>query len=237
MNVSFLYGDQTIRFELIYSRRKTLGIQIEPPDKVIVKSPFGLSTDQVCAIVQKRAAWIIKKLASFRAMNIQPVQRSLINGELYLYLGKEYPLQIIIDKSVAKPSVDLFQDRLVVITPTIEKTMLQKALIAWYKVAAATLIEERIRVYAHCFSLSPVEVKVKEQKRRWGSCTAQNHLLFNWRIVMAPLAVLDYVVVHEMSHLVHKNHGKDYWNLVASILPDFKKRKEWLKYNALRMEI
>lgn len=93
------------------------------------------------------------------------------------------------------------------------------------KIKAQEVVRERVQYYQRFFSKTPKAIKIKEQKKRWGSCTYQNELLFNWRIIMARSDALDYIVVHEMCHRVHKDHSKNYWNPVASVLPDYEKGK------------
>lgn len=83
----------------------------------------------------------------------------------------------------------------------------------------------------------PKSIRVKEQKKRWGSCNDQGDLMFNWRISMGPSDVLAYIVVHEMCHLIHFNHSRDFWNLLESIMPDYRDKKEWLKINGIRMDL
>jgi len=94
-----------------------------------------------------------------------------------------------------------------------------------------------LKYYQHYFNEKSLNIKVKEQKKRWASCTAKNELLFNWRCAMAPSHVLDYIVVHEMCHMIHKNHSQAFWNKVEAVLPDFKRRKEWLKNYGVKMDL
>nr|WP_207789036.1 M48 family metallopeptidase [Neobacillus terrae] len=98
-------------------------------------------------------------------------------------------------------------------------------------------VTERINYYQHYFKKKPSSIKVKEQQKRWASCTSKDELLFNWRCVMAPSPVLDYIVVHEMCHMLFKNHSQNFWDLLASVLCDYERRKEWLRNFGVRMDI
>jgi len=99
-------------------------------------------------------------------------------------------------------------------------------------------INEKIYAYYEGYFKDEVkDVKVKEQKKRWASCTVNNELLFNWRCVMPPSHVLDYIVVHEMCHMEYKNHSKDFWHRVCSVIPDYDARKQWLRNNGIRMDM
>eukprot|EP00831_Metopus_contortus_P005866 TRINITY_DN12210_c0_g1_i4.p3 TRINITY_DN12210_c0_g1~~TRINITY_DN12210_c0_g1_i4.p3 ORF type:complete len:123 (+),score=27.65 TRINITY_DN12210_c0_g1_i4:169-537(+) len=94
-----------------------------------------------------------------------------------------------------------------------------------------------VKYYQKFFAKEPTDIRIKEQKKRWGSCTSKNELLFNWRCIMAKSNALDYIVVHEMCHMYHKDHSKEFWELVASVLPDFEVRKEWLRNYGVRMDL
>jgi predicted metal-dependent hydrolase len=107
----------------------------------------------------------------------------------------------------------------------------------WYRKKAREQINERIKYYQPKVGVQPARITVKEQKKRWGSCSSRGNLNFNWRAVMAPSPVLDYIIVHELCHLKHHNHSREFWNLLASILPDYKNRREWLKKNGVRLNL
>jgi predicted metal-dependent hydrolase len=114
---------------------------------------------------------------------------------------------------------------------------MRRAMEKWYRKKADRIINDRVGVYIDKIGKEPKIVKVKEQKRRWGSCTSKGNLYFNWRCIMAPPPIIDYIVIHEMSHLVHPNHSKRFWQKVESILPDYKKRRKWLRDNGLRLDL
>lgn len=107
----------------------------------------------------------------------------------------------------------------------------------WYRDKAKEVISARIKYYQKFFSIAPADIKIREQKKRWGSCTSKNELLFNWRSIMAKSHALDYIIVHEMCHMYYKNHSKDFWKLVSSVLPDYQIRKEWLRNYGVRMDL
>ena len=235
MKLSFEHNTKTISFELIYRKRKTLEIRVGPPDKVTVISPFGISRKKVLQHVNKKSGWIAKKLYHFEQMKVVYKKKEFVNGESFLYLGRDYYLEIVDNKELKNPQVNLFDGKIVIETPSRDEQKLFLAMKRWYYKMANEKISQLVDYYAGKFPLKPLEVKVKEQKRRWGSCTYKNKLLFNWRCIMAPVPVVGYIVVHEMCHMLEKNHSKKFWNLVWSVLPDYKERKEWLKNNGVRM--
>lgn len=231
------FGTRTIPFEVIYRKRKTLEIGVEPPDRVTVVAPADTPKDVILQKVRSRAAWIVQKLFLFQRMEVQPIKREYVNGESFLYLGRNYSLQLIVDPNIKKPEVKLYQGKFYVTTPDRNEQRIRRAMEQWYRRKTLEKVMERISYYQRYFDRKPAAVRVKEQQKRWASCTARNELLFNWRCVMAPSPVLDYIVVHEMCHMYHKNHSRDFWELLASILPDYEDRKEWLKNYGVRMDM
>lgn len=236
MQMSFIYQDQTVEFIVEYRQRKTMAIQVEAPDKVIVLAPVGTTKKLILEKVKGNAPWIAKKLESLRNQPV-PATRQFTDGELFLYLGASYPLQVQVDELLKKPAVYLDSDGIRVITPTRDEIHIRNALEQWYRQKCLERVNERIEYYQQLIKRFPNRVVVKEQKRRWGSCSSKGNLNFNWRDILAPSPVLDYIVVHEICHLVHLNHSKEFWRLVESILPDYRERKGWLKKNGASLNI
>jgi hypothetical protein len=237
MSLSIKYENQIIQFSVEYRRRKTLEIQILPPDKVLVICPKGLSENRVKEVVRLKAKWIISKIKELRDIEFRPIDSELKGGESFMYLGNNYTLQINIKKNLKKPKVDLTEGKIHITAPVKDDKLIRDALKGWYRKKADELIKNRVEYYKPIIDREPKLVKVKEQKKRWGSCTSEGNIYFNWRIIMAPIDVIDYVVVHELCHLIHMNHSKYFWKLVESILPDYKERKSWLKKYGIGLNI
>ncbi|MCL4384956.1 MAG: M48 family metallopeptidase [Actinobacteria bacterium] len=238
MKLTTKCGDRIIEFEVKYKNRKTLAIQIEPLEKISVFSPRGLSEETIIEKVKSKSRWIIKKLLDFQETGYNHFNKNFADGEMFMYLGRDYSLHIQLNKNFKRPEVMLNDGKLSIITPSKEKLVLKKALGKWYRKEAEKIILKRIELIKPKFNnIELGQIKIKEQKKRWGSCTFKGNLLFNWRIVMAPYCVIDYIIVHELSHLVHKNHSKKFWDMVESILPDYKERKKWLRNYGIRMDL
>lgn len=237
MKLSFLYDTKNIEFDLEYRRRKTLQITVAAPDKVKIAAPLGMKQEEVIELVKSKADWIVHKLFVLSSSEYRPIKREFVNGESFMYLGRNYSLQIIDDNNVKKPQVKLCNEKLYITTPSKDGNIIKKALEEWYRERTFEKAQERIMYYQKYFNKKPTGIKVKEQKKRWASCTGKDEILFNWRCSMAIDDAFDYIVVHEMCHLYHKNHSKDFWNLVASIMPDFKQRREWLKKYGIMMDL
>jgi hypothetical protein len=237
MKLSTKYGNKTIEFEVEYRNRKTLAIQVEPIDKILVLSPKGLPEDIIKEKVKSKSKWIIRKLLDFKDMGYLPFNREFVNGEAFIYLGRNYSLQIVLDKNLKNPKVELSNGKFAISTPVKDQVLLKKAMEKWYRREAKKIILKRTEFYKPKFSIEPRGIKIKEQKKRWGSCTSKGDLLFNWKAIMAPSTVIDYIIVHELSHLIHKNHSQKFWSQIESLIPDYKIRKKWLKEYGIRLDL
>lgn len=237
MKLSYEYETGIIEFDVVFSNRRTMAIQIEPPDKIKVLSPKGAKKDEILKAVKGKSKWIVQKLFQLDEMEALKKTRKMVNGENLLYMGVDYHLEIIVDKIYKKPELELFRDVLYVYINIDDKDKIRLALKNWYKEKSLEKVRERVTYYQKYFELVPNKIMVKEQKRRWGSCTSARNLYFNWKIIMAPSHLLDYLVVHEMCHMVHMNHSAEYWNLVRSILPDYKERRDLLKNQGVKYDL
>lgn len=237
MQLSIRYGTKIIEFDVEYRDRKTMEISVEAPDKVYVVAPLGTSEQVIENKVKSKAAWIVQKLYTFRDMEYRRIPREYVNGESFMYLGRNYSLQIQIDENIRKPEVQLYRGKFYVTASCKNEDLIKQAMEQWYREKTWEKVLERIQYYQRFFKKKPTYVRVKEQQKRWASCTSNDELLFNWRCVMAPSPVLDYIVVHEMCHMYYKNHSQEFWDMLASIMPDYERRKEWLKKYGIRMDL
>ena len=237
MRLEFQYGNKNIEYEVVFRKRKTMEIRIEPPDIVKVINPLGVSQEKIMEVIEERGKWIIEKIYHFEQINYRRIKREFVSGESLMYLGKDYSLDVEIDRDIKTPEVKLYRGRFIIRAGNNDKKIIRDSMEKWYRKKAEEVIKEKIKYYQRFFSSTPKEVKIKEQKKRWGSCTHDNKLLFNWRIVMAKSDVLNYIVVHEMCHMCHKDHSKNFWNLVSSILPHYEKSKEWLNNYGFKMDL
>lgn len=236
--LSISYGDSSITFQPIYSsRRKTVEIAVEAPGNVIVSAPDGRTDEELIAVVSRKAEWITKQLYLMKAIRFQPVVRELVNGESLLYLGRNYRLDLRLDESLKQPSIILDHGIFKIRTPSLVHEYLKPKLISWYRKKAMAKILARIEYYAPKLGVKEPEVRIKDQKKRWGSCTSSGILIFNWRCVLAPSPVLDYIVVHELCHLLENSHSKRFWSLLKAILPEYEMRKQWLMENGVKLDL
>jgi len=212
--------------------RKTASISVKD-NSVIVVVPHSLSNEQIERVVRRKARWIRKKLKYNLEVRKTYRPKEYVSGESFSYLGKNYRLKVVDGKP---EKVSLKNGRLYVHAPQslsgeVKDKLIVSQLAEWYHEHALIALKEKAKRFAAQIVVEPKSVGIKSYKSRWGSCNSKGEVYFNWRIIMAPQRIIDYVVAHELCHLIHHNHSKDYWKLVESLIPDYKESKEWLKVN------
>jgi predicted metal-dependent hydrolase len=210
--------------QLIRSKRKTIAIIVQRDGKVIVRAPLNASERQIRQFVELKIGWILEKKAQAQEQPLQTA-RQFTAGERFPYLGQEYALSV-----VSGPRAGLRFEGGFSLN---QNSQAEAALLfeRWYKAAARKVLTERVRFYAQKFGLKYQTIRISSARTRWGSCSSRGALSFTWRLVMAPLEVVDYVVVHELAHLRVQNHSAAFWAEVAQMMPDFKRQRDWLKKN------
>ena len=238
MKYSVRYGTKDIEFRIEFKNRKTISISVEPPKNITVVAPVGTSEEEIKEAVKSKGSWIVQKLFEFRNIESKRVNREFVNGESFMYLGRNYSLQIYVDETLQNnSSVKLFRGKFHVYVKEKDDELIKDAMKYWYREKTEEQVKKRIKYYQKYFNKQPTAIKVKEQKKRWASCTLNNELLFNWRCVMAKSTALDYIVVHEMCHMYYMNHSQEFWDLVASVMVDYEVRKEWLRDYGIRLDL
>jgi predicted metal-dependent hydrolase len=223
------------------SRKHNITITVSLDGKVIVSGPKWATDRDFATAVQVKREWILHKLSEFAAKRSQIPKRKLQNGETVPYLGRSIEIVREVDRKLRSLRIELMQGKLLIREPadaadSMTHDRLVMALERFYVGCGKSFIPDRVALYAPMLRVHPNRVTVKNQKRRWGSCNPSNrNLNFNWRLMMTPLWVLDYVVVHELAHLVHANHSKAFWATVEEIYPAWREAKEWLHANGLTL--
>ncbi|MDZ7860596.1 MAG: SprT family zinc-dependent metalloprotease [Candidatus Krumholzibacteriota bacterium] len=212
-------------------RRRTASVQVSPQNEVSIIVPDNLAQVKIDNIIRRKSSWIINKIKTNDAVRHPPKPKEYVSGEAFSYLGRNYRLKIA--RGNPQP-VELKNGRFYVYVPDSVKKrddLIRDALGEWYKSHAKNKLRSRISMYSERVGVSCRNIKVKNLKSRWGSCSKAGNININWRIIMAPLSIVDYVIVHELCHLKYHNHSKEFWRLLGQILPDYLKRKEWLRVN------
>jgi len=215
---------------LIRAKRRTIALIIERDGSLTVRAPKRASLRDIEEFIHEKTEWIIRSREKLKAV-VQHPKKQYVNGEAFLLLGQEYELLLVPPQ---RPALK-FNGGFTLAVSARERG--EAAFTRWYKEQASQVFTERIQRYSAMHGFSPRQVKVNSAKTRWGSCSANGTINFTWRLVMAPLDVIDYVVLHELAHLRVKDHSPRFWKLVESICPDFKQHRKWLKENGERLNL
>lgn len=232
----------SFEYKITRRKRKTIGIKITQEGEVIITSPFNISEESILNIVKKKEKWITNKLQLLSQQKSYK-DREFKSGEKLLYIGKELELEIhnlnenkslnLDDYNLNNDLVKIL-DKKVIVYIDVNKhnieDIIRELVIRFYRMEAEKLLKERTYYYSNIIGVSFNRITVKDQKTIWGSCSSRKNINYSYRLIMAPIDIIDYVVVHELCHLIHMDHSKAYWGKVESILPDYRERKQWLKH-------
>ena len=240
-------------YQLSRSKRKSLSIVIKKDGTIQVKAPDWLPECQIDQFVQKKAGWIEEKRSELSALEQKKILHTFQKGDHFFFLGEDYQLQvqkaipglqaeaaggIILDQKEKTLSVTLGSPKHAEVKGQMEQ---------WYIRQARKIFPERVGAYypavaqaARKAAIGEIgsvnRIVIRNQKTRWGRCSSKRNLNFNWRLVMAPQEILDYIVVHELCHLAYLDHSRQFWQLVEVILPDYMQRRNWLRVNGGLLE-
>lgn len=216
--------NDTLNYTTKYSeKRKTLGLVVERDKSVVVLAPKGTSTTTIEGFVQKKKFWIFKKVNHSPKLGEPKPETPFMSGKSILYLGKNYNMDVV-DEPV---NGFRFDGKFL-----IERSSLSKAnelLVEWYKAEAKKTIVPKVEQYARQLGVEYNKILISDLKYSWGSCTLKGNLNFNWRLIKAPQFVINYVVIHELAHLIELNHSERFWNIVSVQMPNYLEAKEWLR--------
>ncbi|MFZ3590578.1 M48 family metallopeptidase [Bacillus sp. DJP31] len=231
------YLGETISFTIIYKKRKTVGISIDLYGNIEVQAPKGTPDERVLQLIEEKWDWIQRNKKEMKDRVLGQQQKVYGQGESFLYLGKEYPIHISQDITINQDHVMFEGNKLHIYLNELDDEKIKQALKRFYYQECKALVEKRIRSYQSNFKTKPRSIRISDNNRTWGTCDSQLQLTFNWKLAMAPQQVIDYVVVHEMCHMVHLNHDRSFWRLLGKLMPDYKEQENWLAYSSWKMTI
>lgn len=235
------YGNREIFFKIERSdRRKTVGIYVSPKAGVVVRAPRSLEAERIKDLIRKRAQWIITKQEFINTHSQLHPEKEFVSGESFFYLGRQYRLKVLKTASKQAESCKLMSGRFFIgihgdLSSAETREAVKEALMGWYIGRAKEKIPERVELYARQIGKWPERIEIKDQKSRWGSCSRHGVVRFNWKIIMAPVTVLDYVIVHELCHLIHQSHSARFWQKVQTIIADYTMRRKRLREYSLML--
>lgn len=220
-----------IEYQIKYSNRKTLNISVERDRSIVVRAPHYLTADKIDKIVQSKRQWIKEKLNHAQKYPLVSENKEFVSGETLMYLGKNYQL-LVVDEEIEGIE---FDQRFKISKANQPKA--NELFKKWYLKQALIKIKPLATKYAKSLGVQYNQFKTSEMKYRWGSCTPANNIIFNWRIIKAPMYVLEYLVAHELVHLIENNHTPRFWNILSIQVPNYEKAKNWLKKNGQLLEV
>jgi predicted metal-dependent hydrolase len=214
-----------------------MGIYIDLYGNIEVQAPKGTPVECVLQLLEGKWDWIQQKSKEMKDRLLGPKEKVYDHGESFLYLGNAYPIQISQDINIKQDYVVFEGDKLHIYVKQLKDEKIKQALKRFYYRQCKALVERRIQSYQSNFKIKPRSIRISDSNRTWGTCDSNLQLTFNWKLAMAPLKVIDYVVVHEMCHMVHLNHDRSFWRLVGKIIPDYKELENWLALSSWKMTV
>lgn len=223
MKKTIQYGSKKIEYRLEYTNRKSFGITVTPEMDVLVRAPRQATMEEVTKIVKKRAPWILKQQNYFLAFYPKQPPKRFVSGETHMYLGRQYRLRVRTGKA---ESIKLLGKNIQVICKN--KVRAKSLLLDWYLRQAKIKFNEYSLDWIDRFKkfqVSPSALTIRSMTKRWGSCTPRGKIILNTDLIKAPRGCIEYVIVHELCHLVHHNHTKKFIELQSREMPNWEKWK------------
>jgi predicted metal-dependent hydrolase len=216
--------------KIVRSHRRTIALVITPDAHLVVRAPIRAPAVMIDEVVREKSDWIRKKIAEMKSRP-QAVSHAYEEGEIFWFLGRPYPLHIVDDSGAGIQRTDrLFVPRTI-------KPDIRSVIQHWYMTEAHKEIHSRCMWFSMMTGYSPVSVRITDAHQRWGSCNHEGGLNFSWRLIQAPLSIVDYVIVHELVHLRQPDHSPKFWAKVEALMPDYKRRRDWLRENERLLRI
>jgi predicted metal-dependent hydrolase len=229
---------QDIQYQLLAGAdRKTTDIVIERNGVVRVRPPLKMTPEQVDETVFSKRSWIYRNLAQWRDLNATCVVREWVNGETFLYLGSSYRLSLVDEQDEPLKLKDGRFQLLKTVLLQGGHVAAQLAFENFYKSKGLTRIVKRVEHFASRIGVMAGDVMIKDLGYRWATCLTGGDMHFHWKCLMAPLTVIDYVVVHELCHLRYRDHSNSFWNEVDKVMPQYRERKEWLRRRGAELNL
>ena len=211
------------------NRKRTISLQLKD-NKIIIKAPRTVSRKNLDEVIQKKQKWIKQRaILNFEAQNLK--NREFIDNDKFFFRGEEYHLSLILGREEAVK----IEGGLLLVSYVDDKSIgrdtIKRLLEDWYLHESTKILKARTEELAQQMKVQPCGITVKNYNSKWGSCTANNKISYNWRIIMAPDCIVDYLIIHELCHIIEHNHSKNFWDYVGTYCEDFQKKRKWLREN------
>lgn len=217
----FEYNDRKVYFKIVFKNKKNITIKVNNSGEVFVSSPYGVSCNYINNLVKNNAKWIVNEIDKKK-------EKSLFEENKIFYKGNIYNIIVNIQE---KESIRLADSFIIVNSKSNDNSYIYELINKWYKKKSMEILNLRVDLISRKLGLRPSKIFIKNQKTIWGSCNSKKEIRLNWRLILMKESVMDYVIIHELCHIVHMNHSKDFWSLVEKYDPNYKANKLWLKEN------
>ena len=218
-------------YSVTRTKRKTISIRINDKAQIMVIVPLNASMADIKKTVNRHKKWVERKRGEILARDPKFQQKRFEAGEGFLYLGRSYKLRIADDSE--EPLI--LRGEFILSSSHVKRA--RTVFLDWYKSAANRKISERASLISEYTGLKYSKIKITSAERTWGSCSKGGNINFSWRLILAPISVIDYVILHELTHTVIRNHSEKFWSKVAACMPDYAIRDKWLKENEYLIRI
>lgn len=240
----FTYGGQTVEYTVKRSlrRKKTISIKLDPQEGLVIYVPSVFPEAEIIRVLEEKWAWVWEKYEKHQKAVKKLGTTGLVTGRRLLYLGSWYTLKLTRLEASDPGVLGVAGETILVNLPSApgeqdSEEAIHRHLHQWYTTQASQILPERVKEYAERLKLSPSKITVRDQRSRWGSCSRSGSINLNWRLVMAPIRVIDYVVVHELVHMMVMDHSPIFWHMVEQVSPDYKDQQDWLRQHAPLMRL
>lgn len=225
-----VYGERRIPYRLRFSDRKRLRITVRPDLSVVADAPGRFSEQEAREAVRSKARWILRQLASFEEFHPLPMPHKFVSGETFVYLGRQYRLKVETgEKAPAKLRGRFLH---VAVAEKTDAKAVQRSLDAWYRVRAGEVFHRYLSACVEIgrrHGIAEPTLTIRDMRTRWGSCTAAGRITLNLKLIHAPVHCIEYVIMHELCHLVHHDHSPRFYRLLCRCMPDWEKRRALLR--------
>ncbi len=210
-------------------RKKTISLQIRDEAQVVISAPYFTNDEEINRFVEEKQNWINKTIRKHKEDSLKNTAKEFNSGEHFFYLGQPYPLEVFFEPFENAGVV--FWNNCFYLNAKENKDLKKHYFVSWYKNKARDFIHQRVDFFSGMLKLQPENIRITSAESRWGSCSGDNNLAFSFRLIMAPPAVIDYVIVHELAHIKEKNHSPKFWQRVEAVMPEYRKHRRWLRDN------
>lgn len=223
-------------YKVIYSKRRTMAIQVKKDGEVIVRAPFGVKEHDIVLFVGKNKAWIEKNQEKIIDRETKRHNIAWKDGGYILLFGEMMRFHVTAGSS-KQLKIDYEDNIIQIVTDNDSETEIEKLVTEWYKNKAFEIFKVRTAIFAEKMQIKYGKITIRGQVSRWGSCSAAGNLSFNWKLLMMPLDVIDYIIVHELAHRREMNHSKHFWDVVKEFMPDYEEKRGSLREYESKIKI